>query len=500
MAKLRLLRRPPVVPPTVVVEPPPVAPVVIEPPPAVTPPPPVEPPQIKPLDPYSDKTNRKTRRRLERLRRKHDKFVTPQGPQPVKLERRPTQQLTPKPKPAPEPEPVAVLDDPNDFTVADEHHDDRGGADVLYEETEMYGEFNFRDTILQQLERYFVYIERMKKHDPDAYGFYKKIGAQILPYAASGVVDRNATNKPDPKTFRDVKLPDWFNRKRPGFGCFVYGADPETEKYELNALPDSQKRRPWVPKFMYYQKYKAPPPEMQPLSGGDTYSLTIWWDRPHDKKWSDKEKHGRPQNFGVFISADGKQVTPLRVIDTVYVPVKEKRKNNTFHIPKRAWHLPSEFERWAKNAGEDPHKFLANLFCMAVEKQEHAHYSMVRVAATKGDTTAVFSVNVRRMSYFFQDRDITLTEGGQRKRVFHMVRSHVRKDGRAVKIYFRGEREFTWAGYQVSITIPGRDHFMMDDINLGVEDEYWWDKEEDDYVTLPEMGDRLVGLMKQGIK
>ena len=67
--------------------------------------------------------------------------------------------------------------------MADKMHYDE---EVLVEESELYGEFNFRDTILGQLDRYWVYLERMRKHDPDSYGFYKQLGATLVPHAMHG--------------------------------------------------------------------------------------------------------------------------------------------------------------------------------------------------------------------------------------------------------------------------------------------------------------------------
>ena len=467
--------------------------------PVVAPPPPPPPPlEVAPPPPPPSfqlpAANRSQRRKLERLRRRHDKFVTPQGPQPVKQTRQPTQHIKPQPQPQPSaPEPV----DDNDYTIADEHHEDRTGPRVLYEESEIYGEFNFRDTILQQLERYFVYLERMKKYDWSSYALYRQIGATVVPYVACGSHDRKKDKEDfDPKEPVPA-LPEWFHKTRPAFGCYVYGADPETEKYELEAKSKKEpKSKVWVPKFMYFTKYELAPPTMQRVNDGDTYKMTVWWDRPFDPKT--KIKYGRPQEFGIFVSRDGKTVRALKEIKTRWVSVEAKRKNDRFHIPQRAWSIPDDFEAWAKSRGETAQHMLTDMFVRSAIRHEWAQYSMVRVAASKGDMTAVFGVNVRRMSYFFQDRDIHLTEHGGRKKVFHMVRPHTRKDGTAIKAHFRGEREFTWAGYNISITIPGRDHFMLDEFNVGVIDQHWFEKGEK-YVDEAEVGRRLADDIRRGV-
>ena len=82
--------------------------------------------------------------------------------------------------------------------------------------------------------------------------------------------------------------------------------------------------------------------------------------------------------------------------------------------------------------------------------------------------------------------------------IFHIVRAHVRKTGQKVKFHFRGLREFIWAGYRVSITVPGRDHFIATDFDVGAIDEYWADKKAK-YLDAPEIGRLLVARMKDGL-
>jgi hypothetical protein len=458
-------------------------------PPVQQPPPP---PQSKPeVIPVS--SNRATRRQLERRRRKHDKFVEPKGEVPISLKRA-------KASPIKRPRIEVVMDDIDDAEIwlHGKHHEDT--QEVLYNETELYGEFNFRDTILQQLDRYFVYLARMKRHDAQAYQFYRHYGATILPYVNINAHDRN--RKDDPKEKELIPLPEWFHRTRPSFGCFVYGADPETEKYEMTTVVDKT-RCLWVPKFLYFTKYKLPPPTIQQISGGDIYSMTVWWDRPFDPKI--KQKYGVPQSFGIFISKDGQKIVVLRSLETEYQRIFSKRERGrlyskhdigNFVIPKRAWHIPGEFEKWAKHNNEDPQHFLAGLFLDAVQRHQLMQYSMVRVSCTKDDMTATFSVNLHKMGYFFQDRDIHVNQNGIRRRIFHMVRAHTRKDGAVIKFHFRGERRFTWAGYDVLITIPGRDHPIYDDFNLGAEDEYWHDRHSG-YIGVEELAKKFAEDIKR---
>lgn len=462
--------------------------------PVLAPPlPPVEPPAPVVSPPPADVTAEL--RRYERRRRKHDKFVKPVGevtPIKIRVERQPR----PKPQPKPEP-PPSLPEEIDPKYIIDHHHEDT--EDVLYMTSEMFGEFNFRDTILQQLDRYFVYLKRMKRHDRDSYDLYRQIGATLLPYVATGAYDmtRKDTDGLQPE---DTPLSEWFNRTRPGFGCFAYGTNPETEKYELTAVCDDTGRHVmWVPKFMYYTKYKKPPPELQQMGGGDIYKLTVWWDRPHDPKF--KRKYGIPQQFGIYISQDGKQIVALRQIDTKLVPVRPKRgaDRQTFHVPQRSWKFPDGFTDWAKTAGKSVQELMLGLFLVSVQKQDFARRSAIRVAASKGNMTAVFGVNIERTAYFFQDRDIHLNDRGSRKRIFHVVRAHTRRDGTEVKLHYRGEREFDWAGYKILITVPGRDHKDITECDIGCVDGYWMVKGEK-YLSVPEVGKLLVDSMKHELQ
>ena len=435
------------------------------PPPEPAPPSPVPEPETVAVSP-----NRATRRMLERRRRRHDKFVIPKGALPPPKEPKPRAEVVRKPRP------IEVVDDKvtdAELLIADVHHEDT--EDVLYKEAELHGEFHFRDTILQQLERYFVYLERMRRNDPSTYHLYRQYGATILPYVNVNAHDRGSTIKEPIDITRETPLSDWFHRTRPSFGCYAYGVDPETERYEQSAeAKEIVKNQPdtelWIPKFMYFRKYKIPPCDVERVSGGDTYAMTIWWDRPFSTH-KNKKNHGVPQEYGVWVSADGKQIEILRSLVIHKEWKVEKRgqwRGRSYAIPTKHWQIPRDFVEWAQREGDNPRHFLREIFLQAVQTHAMTQLNMVRITATKGNMSAAFSVDIHKMSYFFQDRDIYATERGQRKRIFHMVRPHVRADGTVIKAHFRGQREFTWADYNILITVPGRDHLLLDDVDFGM--------------------------------
>lgn len=474
-----------------------------------------EPPEPVVSVPAAPTGNRQMRRRisaLERARMKHDKFITPQGTPPVPKPKQEHVTTTPHAVvPASDDDDV----DDNEALIADRHHTG-GSEEVLYKETEIFGEYSFRDTILEQLERYFVYLRRMKLHDPQSYGFYKELGATILPYSAINVRG-NAREEKEDKDWSKEKvppLPTHFKANRPSFGCYVYGANPATEAEELE---ETEKRKKtthqwmWIPKFMYFTKYREPPPELQPMSGGDIYKMSIWWDRPHDPNPKHANRKGGPQEYGVFVSRDGNHLQILRTIETKMVQIERKKKKHNAHgnvhfyttIPQRAWRIPNDYQEWAESRGANVQTFLQKIFVDAVSVYEHSNFSMIRIEARKDDMVAVFSVNVRRMAYFFKDRDYVLTANGGRKSVFHMVRAHDRHTKHGVvhvKFHFRGEHEFTWAGYQISVTVPGRDHFMLPEMDVGFHDEFWREEDdEEEWIDAPELGKKMHEWIKQGL-
>jgi hypothetical protein len=291
------------------------------------------------------------------------------------------------------------------------------------------------------------------------------------------------------------KLSPWWCAHRPGFGCVTYGITSRIEQDELKG--DKGGYKLWVPKFLYFVKYKIPPPEVQPASGGDTYKMTVWWDRPHDPTL--KGKGGAPEEYAVWVSSAGDEVRVLPCCKTEMISVPE-RKNGLLHfdVPQRRWTIPRRYIYWAKRHGTDANTFLSTLFVDAAHAVERSNYSMVRVAVHKGNLTAVFGVEVKRIPYFFQDRDITLTENGVKQRIFHIVRPHVRKTGAAVPFHFRGLHEFSWAGYRVKITVPHRDHLMLPECDVGVIDEHW-KKRGERYLTESQFGARIADVVEHGL-
>lgn len=450
------------------------------------------------------------RRKLERERKRYDVFVAPRGPEiPKKVRaKRPPIEMPPKPPEEPPPVEPPVVD--AEFLITQPTKD---GGEVLLKETEFLGEFNFRDTILDQLERYFVYIKRMKKHDKDSYELYRQVGITLMPLTATGMNNiqflgvRETWENSEEWRKDDCELPPWFLTNKPSFGCFAWGTNTPIEKYEdeetarRRAVKAQKGYRIWHPKFMYFTKYDKPPPTMQlPQNGGTVYKMTMVWDRH-----GPDQKHAVPEEYGVAIDADGNvQILKMMVVRNTKFPGKRSRlhgkrgiKRRTEWLTRAKWALPPIFVE-----DGDAEQRLKWIFSDVVKRWEASLMTQhTRVTVTKDNLAAVFSVSPRRMAYFFQDRDIVLSANGNRIPVFHAVKAHKRttRDGREynVPLHFRGMREFEWAGYHVQITLPLRDHPDVNAFDAGALDQFWCDDSEK-YATMKELG-KLMAETVRGV-
>jgi hypothetical protein len=476
------------------------------------------------LDKRKPKPRRKHLTEQEKARLKLDVFVEPQGPTPLKKPRRERELVQLDPDEAkPPPSLFPIEDHTETFHIADKI-DGSGNEDVAIAESEFYGEFNFRDCILHQLERYWVYLRRMKKNDADSYELYKKIGAHIVPPVAHFL--ENGIYRATPKKrHKDPVLSPWWKTHRPAFSCITYGITKKIEEQELNPpkwkMKEMKGYKLWIPKFFYLVHYSHPPSTIEPTSGGDVYKMTMWWDRPQDKsKLGLKFKGGEQSDIGIWISKDGTQFRALKMRRDWIEHIEPQRKRSkdgrgikpsyargpykktSVSIKRTGYDWPEGYKDMAARNGETTERYLAGMFADIAQSIEMAELaSVVRIEVhNKEGLTAVFGVAVRRMAYFFQDRDITLTKRGYRKPIFHIVKAHARtRNGKVstVRFHFAGENEFTWAGYDVRVTVPGRDHFHPTEFDIGVSDSEWLEPGKR-ALTEGQIGGWLADAMHQG--
>ena len=376
----------------------------------------------------------------------------------------------------------------------------------------------------------------MKLNDRDAYDLHSKLGIHILPQSAVQSFDNRRHDQ------GEDELSAWWKSHRPSFGAVSYGIDADSlredrfivadlspeqwqqvkqhratadelkskhrmatiSKGPQRSLPDGHKFDTgllWVPKFLYFNKWKRVPPDIERVADGDVYSMTIYWDRVsgHSRGFHKRFKGGVPQDYAVCVERDTGKVRVLRTLISEKIKIASKKASpGSFTIPHKYWGYPTEYIGGASGRLDmSPEDYLRRCFMEAALMYESASLgSMVRITAAKGKLTAAFGVDIKRMSYFFRDRDVVLNAKGSTARIFHIVRPHIRKGGAVVPMHFRGLREFEWAGYKVGISVPGRDHFHPTEFDIGSVTETENDR---NMLVGGQVADRLNRHMKGGV-
>ena len=419
------------------------------------------------------------------------------------------------------------------------------------DDPEQWGQYYFRDTILDQLDTYWIYLKRMRRGDRDSYNLLRQTGIQLMPHAATRSFDKWRDGSPE--------LSPWWHNNRPSFGAIAYGFDDVTEEAERmvtaeladpncegnhpefsarhhrqsERLGDGLHHRPvmlvktpvkydrkevarpraiWTPRFLYFSKFASPAAEFEHVEGnGDTYRLTVYWDRcdKHTPKHIKSNRAGGvPQEYGLWIERGSGRICVLKskLHSKIWLrwcrgPRGGKLEQADVTFVTTQWSVPDRYLRWAHQGPNhaEPEDYLRRMFIEAAAMFELAALgSMIRVAVSKNNLTAAFGVEIKRTPYFFKDRDVVLNDSGTKKRIFHIVRPHVRANGDEVPMHFRGLKNFKWANYDVAITVPGRDHFILPEFDVGFEQSSKRRRGRDD-VYSEELGRMLNGYIKTGM-
>ena len=340
--------------------------------------------------------------------------------------------------------------------------------------------YSFKANILDYLDDQFRVLKRLKKHDRDAYDLYKTVGAFVMADMWS------FENAWDFEEYRHMR--GWWKTHRPSFAAFYTG-------YRYKAADDDEAKI--LPSLLYFQKYdkKRPPQKVQRIHGdGDIYTMSFFWD--------DQNKNAMVGEYALYVSRDGDiQCLKTRIDEPVSVRAKQRSswgpRGRTFQVPSRKWDIHPFFKDWAKDLGMEVEALLIGNFIMAVSAFSRQHEEMTKVHVTKGGLAAVFSISILRTPYFFKDREVYKTPSGQRKPIFHIVRTHkrnLRTGGETyVRTHFRGHRKFVWNGYSINITVPGWHH--PDLVALDVKSHALAEGDaETGYIDMKEIGDWYVGV------
>lgn len=292
------------------------------------------------------------------------------------------------------------------------------------ESDESFGRHFTLDGLLDRLDNYHDALSQLRTRDPEGFRFYRHIGGQVLPRSMLFEIAENPTA----------------NVFRPAFGM-IHFLDDEDDKDTI------------APSLLYYRKYAARP-YVEPTND-ELYEITMYY------------RDTKRRNFSAFVifhvSFGNGQARLLR--ERHVVPQRLPRGGTIHH---HNWQHPPVFKdmvedrrRRYPHLRETPESLALGLFRLIINATINASDGLLVIAAKDG-IMARFSVDMLRTPYFFRDREKTITESGKTRKIFHIARTHKRRlaDGREiyVKSHFRGERKFTWKGYQITITMPGLHH------------------------------------------
>ena len=350
-------------------------------------------------------------------------------------------------------------------------------------DVEEAGRWYFRRNILDQLDDYFMFLSRLKWHHPHAYSIYSRVGVVCL----------------SPET-----------------GLYFAGLQKAETQSLVGlggvALIDEDDDEFITPRLAYFQKLASPGPEVARLPGTTVFEVTLFYARKRKslagEPWADfwtrcgqriprrmrEFPAGFPWSFYVGVTVDG-SIRALKKRSVQYERLPEAKKALTevgrrkgrysigaLHLQRYKWAYPAILTERERRDGTiettDPHVKATELFSMIYNGYVNASMD-VRVRVEKDGMIAAFAVDLLRTPYFFADRDkSSVTINGKRRPIFHIVRTHERRVGDAstfVRSHFRGERRFTWSGYGVNITMPGKHHTDLLDFDIGA---HVFDEEE----------------------
>jgi hypothetical protein len=371
------------------------------------------------------------------------------------------------------------------------------------------GVFYFRGAVLEQLDRSFRIIARLRLHDDDAYELYSRIGATVVPERAVTSVHR---------------LPAIWNDSatRPTFGCITTVPTDQQLKERLTKTPSAI-----YPKLFYFTKVELPPPHVEPTTDGDVYEVVAYFDELPDET-NPKSKIKQPAwvrrhgfSFRYFIAVDTKTaaVRLLRELQTTYTRIRYRAGETTWSnsgnhrtrvrclsesIPWKHWAYNPALVDWykARKREYSIERFAESLFAGCANFSIASEFGTRINVHDKNGNTCVFCIDQKRTAYFFKDRDPVLTPRGAKARIFHVVKPHTRTlpNGKQLytRMHFRGLRRFDWGPYRVTITVPGLHHMPITEFTAGFAfDETLPPEERHDGLHAKDIG-RALGRIVEG--
>ncbi len=278
------------------------------------------------------------------------------------------------------------------------------------------GAHYYLSDLLQELDECFRHLPKLRKSDPEAYKMYGRVGATVLSkrLLLSSVVEPHIA------------------QNMPSFGCAFFSNRHRLEKKFLTL------------RFGYIIK-ETRPINVQ-VSNGTVYRVGLTY-----------VLKGQPYAIWYHVGVMDGQVVPLKTCYPRTHRFGQKRKRGGY-IVRLEWGFPEILHEWAENLDMTVEDVAVGNFAW-IANAAYTREGGLTVSVNKGKERAVFGIDMERTPYFFADRDKTVNENGQTKKIIHIVRGHYRTlaggQRKFIKSHFRGLRRFTWNGYQVRVGLAG---------------------------------------------
>jgi hypothetical protein len=149
------------------------------------------------------------------------------------------------------------------------------------------------------------------------------------------------------------------------------------------------------------------------------------------------------------------------------------RGNNDGHYHAQSWKTstlppPKCLEDKGEYSRADLEAATLDSFCLIFNLHRRREAS-TNIHAVRGKSRMVFSVPMHTWKDFFKDRVTGLASDGRRKRIFHHVAAHTRKNGQTVPPHMRGLTRFKWGKYRIKIVEQKRGRKSHGDFDLACE-------------------------------
>lgn len=293
--------------------------------------------------------------------------------------------------------------------------------------------------VLDRLPKTMKALRRLRKTDPAAHKLLSRLGAPLF--------DLNCP------AFSEYALDPTFLAQRPMFRAAFFGDEDDF----------SGRNVPAAGAYLYRVDR---PGAVQQRPGATVYRLGLLHVSGHDSR-----------NFhayvGIYPSGEVEALPEVYTnIQIVRHRVKRRRPlkgGDNSYVRQTITKVPDWIGETARTHNWSPQdwlEYVVRLVSWARLPEDH-----ILVRASNLRETVAFAIAKTDGKRFFRFRESDLAADGKRKRILHYVEGHTRMTARGeqyVRPHYRGDRHFSWHGYDVKISGLGFHHGNVFEAPLGV--------------------------------